>query len=744
MSEIVKRPSNSKVQVPAQPTTGGSVAIRSARFPGGKPDAGITPRTVLNALRLWWKWTVPAALLLTAGAGAVVFWLFEPKYEATALIQIRIAAPYLAFAPDMADSRAGRRFVETQIELLRDPLVLGSVVSQSDIRQLPELTKYHDSIRALAEQIRVRAVGKSELYRIMLSSTDPEAAAETVNAVMESYFNLLEKDEANIRQSTIELLEEENERRLRNIVQLRKQLRKSAQSAGLGGSIFLAAEGNRFIRHPIANLRERLTVAEVNKEILTVRIQVAEKLVDQPVNIVDLVVEERLDADAEVQRLENQLANYRLQHYEVGRRLARPSHNTRYRQLDEDITRTEQILNEYRQKLCGQVRAEIEQRQRNEREGEVAKLRNELQSCTVMVELFTKEYESQFRAVQEESGESIDLQFRMAELTRSEDVMERISNRAIALQTERRAPARVFKRRDARVPLEPLEALPMKQLAAAMGGAFILPFLLAVFWERLARRISAPEHLKKNSYLDVVGEISRLPARRIGTSGRRVDVTMQLFEESIDALRTNLILSPDAGDLRVLAVTSAANNEGKTSVATQLARSIGRTNKRPTLLVDGDLRSPDLHHVFQIPLEPGLAQVLSGECDFKDAVFEQADQYVHVTPAGTSSENIHSLFASGKIRQFFEEATKNYDFVIVDTPPVLAAAESLVIGAAADGMLICAMRDVSRGDQMEKACERLSRAGVRSIGTVLNGVPCRQYTYYNGQYSQQVHREGVK
>ena len=117
---------------------------------------------------------------------AVVVWFFEPEYEATALIQICSATPYLAFPPDPVDDRTGQLFVKTQIELLRCRQVLGPVLSQSDIRQLPELEKYHDPIRALTGQIMVRRVGDSELYNISLSSTDPKAAADTLNAVVDS------------------------------------------------------------------------------------------------------------------------------------------------------------------------------------------------------------------------------------------------------------------------------------------------------------------------------------------------------------------------------------------------------------------------------------------------------------------------------------------------------------------------------------------------------------------------------
>ena len=190
------------------------------------------------------------------------------------------------------------------------------------------------------------------------------------------------------------------------------------------------------------------------------------------------------------------------------------------------------------------------------------------------------------------------------ELVEKQKVLERITERQIALQTERAAPRRVIWHEPARVPEAPVEVVPYRSMALAGLLALCLPLALAVGWEGMARRIGGSEDLEQQLHLAVLGEIARLPARSRAVSRSaeaRIGEELRAFQESIDSLRTALTLSDDLHDMRILAITSAANHEGKTSLASQLALSLARATGKMTLLIDGDMRSPDVHKVFDVP-----------------------------------------------------------------------------------------------------------------------------------------------
>ena len=188
--------------------------------------------------------------------------------------------------------------------------------------------------------------------------------------------------------------------------------------------------------------------------------------------------------------------------------------------------------------------------------------------------------------------------------------------------------------------------------------------------------------------------------------------------------------------MQVISVCSAVSGEGKTSVSSQLAVSIARATGQPVLLVDGDMRAPDVHDIFEVPLSPGLADVLDQRASLEEAINRAWSEHVHLLPAGVLDKSPHKLLGNSAFRALLDEARLWYPYIVVDTPPVLAASESLVIAKHADGTIVCAMRDFSREHHVRLAQSRLHSTGATVIGTVLNGVPVRSYSARYGSYGR--------
>jgi len=281
-----------------------------------------------------------------------------------------------------------------------------------------------------------------------------------------------------------------------------------------------------------------------------------------------------------------------------------------------------------------------------------------------------------------------------------------------------------------------LEVVPWKKIVVFSLVAFCAPFGLAVGWERLVRRVSDAEQIEHDVNLSVVGEVARLPVRAstLRQGWGRPGAGVHVYEESIDSLRTSLTLSEPLKDMQVLAVTSATNGEGKTSVAVQLAVSIARASSKPTLLIDGDMRAPDIHRLLGVGLEPGLSEVLAGDVSLDEAIRTEWSDYVHLLPAGKALASPHKLLGNGSLKSLLDKIRDSYRYVVIDTPPVLAAAEALVLAKNADASLICAMRDASRVDQIRRTYDRLLGAEANPVGVVLNGIPARRYAYRYGAY----------
>jgi capsular exopolysaccharide synthesis family protein len=700
----------------------------------GSPAGALSVSLLLGTLRHWWFIVLPLGLILGAVAAAGVYVLAEPLYEATAWLRLEDPPPYIAF-PSQEESR---HYVQTQIEVIHSPLVLGSVLSQANIASLPDIQAEESPIEWLAKEVRVRLVGQSELMTISVASRDPNHAAAIVSAVVKAYLALQANSDAERRQRIIELLEEEQERRARDVERLRDAVRTLTKQATGKDPFAITTETDRPANHPLADLQNRLVGVEVERHLLEAQVKAAEQsgVVDR-VEIPESTLERALDDRQEVQTVKEQVLAKRALLGEYAARLAGGAEDPLYRNLEGECKQTEQLLRQTRESLRDPVRKELRTALLSQRQETMEKMREQLAALRLTEGMLREQCDTEVKGAVELSGQTLELQFKQGELARAEQVFERIASRVTALRTEQQAPSRVSLLKEASVPQSAIDAVPLKKMSLASLAALLLPFGVALVWERSIRRVSDAEQLEQDTMLPVVGEVSWLPirARLVAPPSRRpARKAIRLFEESVDSLRTSLVLGEPLSKAGVLAVTSAVDNEGKTSVSVQLAVSIARASGQRTLLVDGDLRSPDIQRLFGARLEPGLAEVLAHACSVDDAIVSEQIAGLDLLPAGCLRTSPHQLFGNGAVRPLLEQLRSAYRYVIIDTPPVLSASEAMVLAGLADSCLICAMRDVSRIDQIQKTYDRLVRTGTRPAGIVLNGVPTKRYAYRYGNY----------
>ncbi len=351
----------------------------------------------------------------------------------------------------------------------------------------------------------------------------------------------------------------------------------------------------------------------------------------------------------------------------------------------------------------------------------------------MLEELLSERYKEQLSSAGESGDQLMELEFTRAELQREEKVFEMIAERSMALTTESRAPGRVALLQRAESPSGPVESLPLRNLAAAIFASGCLPFGLALLWELSVKRISDADQLSQQTALPVVGEVTKLPMRfhTITPGGSRA---MSLFEESIDSLRVGLVLPDQYQHVKVIAVTSAVHNEGKSSISSQLAVSIGRSTGEPVLLIDGDLRVPDVHHIFDVPNDIGLAAVLDGKATLDEAIITTWAENIHLLPAGRLKKSPHKLMSIKSLQKLMAELRPRYRYIVIDTPPILSASEALMLAKVADGTVLSTRRNVSRENQVQVAYQRLVKAGAQPLGAVFNGVPTRSYAQSYGSY----------
>ena len=209
--------------------------------------------------------------------------------------------------------------------------------------------------------------------------------------------------------------------------------------------------------------------------------------------------------------------------------------------------------------------------------------------------------------------------------------------------------------------------------------------------------------------------------------------------ETYRSLRTALLLS-SAEEVRTVAVTSAEPSEGKTATTVNLAVVLAQLGRR-VLVVDGDLRRPRIHTVFQASNRVGLVNCLTAHLDLDSAVQETEVPNLYTVTAGPIPPNPSELLASDRMRELLRAALESFDFVLIDTPPALPVADAVILGLLADGVVICARAGSLQRDDARACRERLNHGDLRIFGTVLNRYRAahkrydKKYSYY-GVYSE--------
>jgi capsular exopolysaccharide synthesis family protein len=204
--------------------------------------------------------------------------------------------------------------------------------------------------------------------------------------------------------------------------------------------------------------------------------------------------------------------------------------------------------------------------------------------------------------------------------------------------------------------------------------------------------------------------------------------------EAFRTLRTNMQFSSIDKKAQVICITSAGPSEGKSTVVSNLAVVMAETGKK-TLIIDCDLRKPTQHKVFNITNSTGLSDLLAGKVFFEKAVQESGVDNLQVLTSGTKPPNPSELLASSKIKKFITALRMMYDFIIIDTSPVLLVTDAQLLAECIDGYLLVLASGHVDKDAAAKAQDLLEKVNAKILGVVLNKFEISKGSYY-GYYGK--------
>lgn len=205
--------------------------------------------------------------------------------------------------------------------------------------------------------------------------------------------------------------------------------------------------------------------------------------------------------------------------------------------------------------------------------------------------------------------------------------------------------------------------------------------------------------------------------------------------EGLNQLKTNLAFC--GKDIKVITMTSSVPNEGKSSVSFDLSKTMAEGGKK-ILMVDADLRKSVLAAKYHIQgIDKGLSHYLTGQAEIEDIIYETETEGFYLTVAGPLSPDPTSLLDSEQFQKFIDKVRDDYDYVIIDAPPLGVVIDAVIIGKYCDGAVLVIEQGVIKRKVVQDVIKQLKRGGVRILGAVLNKVDERigAYGAYEYKYS---------
>ncbi|MFO0891111.1 MAG: polysaccharide biosynthesis tyrosine autokinase [Isosphaeraceae bacterium] len=707
------------------------VAEPALPHPDGPDLAGL-----LHALRRRWKLAVVGGVCCSLLAAALVYFLFPPtKYTTSALVFVAASRPKEIFET-RETSVVYATYQETQVTLAKSRKVIEAALRQGKVATLPSVLGQNDPINWLSNEIKVDFPRGSEILKISMAGAYPPTDIELlVNAVTDAYMNEIVDQEAGERKARLERLKTLFEDLQKGLSKKRQEYKNAAESVGASNQQNAAIRQQLLIQHlgqarqELLRLGSDLRHAQARLRILEARREGAPE--SGPESESD-GVRQLLETDPELREIQDRLATLDRE-VQAMKRTARKANDPAIYSLNQEIALLKKDMNQ-RLKSLQQDRSKGAAPGKPAVSPQVAEARQYVEILREQERLLRDEVAVLDQEMSRLNTRSMDFHWLEDEITLATETARTVGTEVQSMSVELKAPPRTRLIERARAP-SLVAPSRRKQLAAGAAAGVLFGYLgLLSFWEYRARRIATANEVVRGLGLKLVGS---LPVKPAGGRARGDLVRERLMTDSIDAIRTTLLNASRRGDLRVVMVASALKGEGKTSLSCQLAASMARAGRR-TLLIDCDLRQPSVHKAFSAPLAPGVGEVLRAEATLEEAAWESPVASLTVIPAGCCDAATTELLARNHVRDLFARLRERYDFIVVDSAPLLLATDSLIVSQHVDAVIFSVLRDVSQVPPVQAAYERLTGLGVRVLGAVISGVHqtfygYRTYPYLHGE-----------
>jgi capsular exopolysaccharide synthesis family protein len=725
-------------------------------------------------LRAYWRtiqkrrWTVLSIVLVIFTMASIMTWKQKPIYRAAALVEIQKENANIPTVQELFQlENVSDNYLETQYKVLQSATLARRVMNQLHLERDSEFnppkegwlqSQAHASapipepavdpdveqvvLREFKDRLSVDPVRRSRLVQISFESQDPQVAAQAVNALVANFIQENLESRWLSAQKASEWLSQQLESFKAKLEKSEDDLQEYAQKNGL---LFLETQKGdteNIVNERLRELQDELTKAQADryaKESLY-RLTEADDYSALP-GVVDNKLMQELTA--------------RLAEFERQKAALTPTFTGDYPKMKE-------------------IQSQIDQSERRldaERKRAAQGIVDDYLAATRRENLVRTAFEQQQNQANLVAGRAVQYNILKREVETNKQLYEGLLQRLKEAGVSAGMNASNIRVVDAAVsPTRPVRPRPILNLSLALLLGLCLGVSTAFLQEHLDNTLKNSADVERilrvpalalipsreslsygsSSVYGLVGNgTSRHRANGNGLgifaaltkpSGKtwiRIDgngTQHSALSEAFRGLRTSVLLSAAGRPPRSLTFVSAEPGEGKTTVAGNLSISLAQLGKR-VLLVDGDMRRPCVHKLFNIEeREGGLVTFLTGEDGWSHLVRPTGATNLDCLICGPVPPNPSELLSSDRMQQLIVEATREYQFVLIDAPPLLNVTDGRILATMVDGAVLVVRGGYTPQELAQQAQFHVRDVGARLIGVVLNDVDLRHHGYYQGYY----------
>jgi capsular exopolysaccharide synthesis family protein len=687
-------------------------------LPPGLSAAPSLP-ALLRGLRRRWVAAVCLGLTLAGLTAATVWYLMTPLSVAFARIRIAYNKDWL-LRNNPGGASDFKTYVRTQAQQLLNRNVIQAALASDEVRRLNLDVLGPDPAMEIEAKMGVEYHDDSEIVTPTLPTSDPVVSVTVLKAILKQYESQVIYAEERARSARLQQLEKSYNNAVANLEGKKKALAEKEKVLKTAEPSVLAmriAELQGTI-HDLQHQRDQIDSANFTLEADLDTINEVLRKMKDPTAGPGPSVKAAINADAEVKDLRTRIRRLDEQRmkYENYGRTGGPTVDAmkvRLADLREQLERREKEIEE-------EVKALPTTAGDGGRDNLVrsqTRITNQLAGLKKRREALEQEIKASLEEKAALGKTNPEYESSLAQVKNAEALANQLNTALESERIEQASAPRITILQEAELQRKDIKKQVLFTIAAPVAVLFGVCMFLA-WLEFRQRRVLRAGEVASGLGIRVVGAVPDMPhleRRLVGPDGT-VDLEGHAVLESIDAIRTLLLHS---GGTQLVLVTSATNGEGKTTLATHLAGSLARAGRK-TLLVDGDLRNPTAHQLFELPVQPGLSEALLSEVELADAVRPTPLEGLSFLAAGQWDREVMQALARNGLEGLFDKLRQEFEFVVIDSHPVLAATDSLLLGRQVDGVILSVLREVSQMPRVYAAAQRLAALNIRVLGAVVN------------------------